>query len=105
MLAKFSREHWHSDDEVRFIIHGRGLFHIHTSEGSVVAIEVEAGDLIRVPKGTWHWFDLCADREIRAIRLFQDPAGWTPHYTDSGVDRNYQPVCLGPSYIPHRPAA
>ena len=36
------------------------------------AIEVEAGDLIRVPKGTHHWFDLCADRRIRAIRLFQE---------------------------------
>src|SRR5207249_5009677 len=59
-----------------------------------------AGDLIRVPRGTWHWFDLCADRRIRAIRLFQDPVGWTPHYTDSGVDRNYQPLCLGPSYFP-----
>ena len=66
----------------------------------MVAIEVEAGDLIRVPKGTWHWFDLCTDRTIRAIRLFQDPAGWTPIYTDSSTDKNYQPVCLGSAYIP-----
>lgn len=102
MLAKFNREHWHDEDEVRFIIHGRGLFHIHPGQGPVVAIEVEAGDLIRVPRGTWHWFDLCADREIRAIRLFQNPSGWTPRYTDSGVDRSYEPVCLGPSYIPPR---
>jgi 1,2-dihydroxy-3-keto-5-methylthiopentene dioxygenase len=28
MLRKFSREHWHDEDEVRFIIRGRGLFHI-----------------------------------------------------------------------------
>jgi 1,2-dihydroxy-3-keto-5-methylthiopentene dioxygenase len=100
MLAKFSREHWHDEDEVRFIIQGRGLFHIHPREGPVIAIEVEAGDLIRVPRGTWHWFDLCPDRQIRAIRLFQDPSGWTPHYTDSRVDENYQPVCLGPAYFP-----
>jgi 1,2-dihydroxy-3-keto-5-methylthiopentene dioxygenase len=100
MLAKFNREHWHDEDEVRFIIHGRGLFHIHPRRGAVVSIEVEAGDLIRVPRGTRHWFDLCAEREIRAIRFFQDPAGWTPHYTDSGVDRRYEPVCLGPAYIP-----
>lgn len=99
MLAKFNREHWHDEDEVRFIIHGRGLFNIQPRQGPVVAIEVEAGDLIRVPRGTWHWFNLCADREIRAIRLFQDPAGWAPHYTESGVDLNYQPVCLGPAYI------
>ena len=100
MLAKFNREHWHDEDEVRFIIQGRGLFHVHPAEGPVLAIEVEAGDLIRVPRGTRHWFDLCPDRRIRAIRLFQDPAGWTPHYTDSGVDQNYQPVCFGPAYLP-----
>ncbi|PYV42935.1 MAG: acireductone dioxygenase [Acidobacteria bacterium] len=100
MLARFNREHWHDEDEVRFIIQGRGLFHIHPPEGPVLAIEVEAGDLIRVPRGTWHWFDLCPDRRIRAIRLFQDSAGWTPHYTDSGVDQNYQPVCFGPAYLP-----
>ncbi len=103
MLNKFNSEHWHDEDEVRFIIEGRGLFHIHPRQGPVVAIEVEAGDLIRVPRGTWHWFDLCADRRIRAIRLFQNPAGWTPRYTASGVDKNYQPVCLGPAYLPHQP--
>ena len=99
MLAKFSREHWHDEDEVRFILDGRGLFHVHPADGPVFAIEVEAGDLIRVPRGTHHWFDLCGDRRIRAIRLFQDTSGWTPHYTDSGVDKGYEPVCFGPSYV------
>ena len=95
MLARFSREHWHDEDEVRFIIAGHGLFHIHPAGGSVVAIEVAAGDLIRVPRGTRHWFDLCADRRIRAIRLFQDKSGWTPQYTDSGVDKDFLPLCFG----------
>ena len=100
MLAKFNREHWHDEDEVRFIIRGRGIFHIHPPGKPVVAIEVEAGDLIRVPRGTWHWFNLCESREIRAIRLFQDVAGWAPNYTDSGVDASYQPLCFGASYLP-----
>jgi len=103
MLNKFSSEHWHDEDEVRFIVEGRGLFHIHPKDGDVFAIEVEAGDLIRVPRGTHHWFDLCADRRIRAIRLFQDVSGWTPHYTQTGVDKNFQPVCFGPSYFPRIP--
>lgn len=106
MLTKFNREHWHDEDEVRFIIEGRGLFHVHPHEGSVFAIEVEPGDLIRVPRGTHHWFDLCAERRIRAIRLFQDASGWTPHYTGSGVDGQFQPLCFGSSYIstaPQRP--
>lgn len=100
MLARFRKEHFHDEDEVRFIVEGRGVFHLHPRSGPVVGLEVEAGDLARVPRGTWHWFDLCGDRRIRAIRLFQDPAGWTPHYTDSGIDAGYQPLCLGPSYIP-----
>jgi 1,2-dihydroxy-3-keto-5-methylthiopentene dioxygenase len=100
MLARFSREHWHDEDEVRFIIHGHGVFHIHPPSQPVVAIEVEAGDLIRVPRGTRHWFDLCADRQIRAIRLFQNPSGWTPQYTESGIDARFEPVCLGPSFVP-----
>jgi 1,2-dihydroxy-3-keto-5-methylthiopentene dioxygenase len=101
MLKKFSSEHWHDEDEVRLIVEGRGLFHIHPADGGpVFAIEVEAGDLIRVPRGTHHWFDLCGDRRIRAIRLFQDVSGWTPHYTQSGVDRGFQPLCFGPQYFP-----
>jgi len=99
MLARFSREHWHDEDEVRFIVRGSGLFHIHPKDGPVLAIEVTPGDLIRVPRGTRHWFDLCASRDIRAIRLFQDPAGWTPHYTDSGAEKGFEPVCLGPAHI------
>jgi len=97
MLAKFSREHLHDEDEVRFIVHGHGVFHIHPANAPVVAIEVEAGDLIRVPRGTWHWFDLCSDRQIRAIRLFQDAAGWTPVYSGSGEETKFEPQCFGPA--------
>lgn len=94
MLAKFNKEHWHDEDEVRYIVKGHGLFHIAPENGDVMAIEMEAGDLIRVPRGTHHWFDLCADRTVRAIRLFQDPSGWTPHYTDSRNEEGYVPLCF-----------
>jgi 1,2-dihydroxy-3-keto-5-methylthiopentene dioxygenase len=100
MLARFAREHWHAEDEIRFVIDGRGVFHVRPEAAPVFAIEVGPGDLVRVPRGTKHWFDLCAERRIRAIRLFQDPAGWTPHYTESGAERAHEPVCLGPSYLP-----
>jgi 1,2-dihydroxy-3-keto-5-methylthiopentene dioxygenase len=100
MLDKFSVEHWHDEDEVRFIIEGRGLFHLHPEGRDVLALQVEPGDLVRVPRATRHWFDLCDERRIRAIRLFQDKSGWTPHYTGSGVDAGFQPLCLGPQHIP-----
>ena len=101
MLAKFASEHWHSEDEVRFIVRGRGIFHIHPqNDDPVFRIQVAEGDMINVPKGTWHWFDLCDEKRIRAIRLFQDKSGWTPHYTDSGEDAKHEPVCMGPAFLP-----
>ena len=113
MLDKFNKEHIHTEDEVRFIVKGRGVFHVNpncapgeappkgasATSGPVFAIEVEAGDLINVPANTRHWFDLCADRSIRAIRLFLDMSGWTPCYMDDGVHAQYQPLCMGPSYV------
>src|SRR5262245_3920316 len=99
MLARFSKEHTHSEDEVRFTVRGSGVFHIHPKNGPVFAIQVESGDLINVPKGTQHWFDLCEDRQIRCIRLFQDQHGWTAHYVDNGVDEDYPRVGLGPDYV------
>lgn len=100
MLAKFAKEHTHSEDEVRFTVKGSGVFHIHPDNGPVFAVQVEAGDLINVPLGTRHWFDLCSDRTIRCIRLFQDASGWSPHYIESGVHERYTPLCLGPAYVP-----
>jgi 1,2-dihydroxy-3-keto-5-methylthiopentene dioxygenase len=99
LLQKFNREHWHDEDEVRFTIEGHGLFHINPQTSPVVSVKVAPGDLLTVPKGTLHWFDLCNDRRIRAIRLFQDPSGWTPHYSETLVETKYQPLCLGPAYV------
>jgi 1,2-dihydroxy-3-keto-5-methylthiopentene dioxygenase len=98
MLARFDKEHTHDEDEVRFILAGRGIFFLNLNS-RVASVEVGPGDMLRVPRGTTHWFTLCEDRRIRAIRWFQETAGWTPHYTDSGVDRGYQPLCFGPAYL------
>jgi 1,2-dihydroxy-3-keto-5-methylthiopentene dioxygenase len=101
MLDRFNREHTHSEDEVRFIVKGRGVFHIHAMKPRelVFSIETEAGDLINVPVGVRHWFDLCAERAIRAIRLFQDKAGWTPEYIENGVHSQYVPICFNPTDV------
>jgi len=99
MLAKFSKEHTHSEDEVRFTVAGGGIFHIHPDNGPVFGIQVGSGDLINVPSGVRHWFDLCSDKTIRCIRLFQDTSGWAPHYVDDPVDEQYTPICMGPQYI------
>ena len=53
MLARFDKEHTHSEDEVRFILCGRGVFFLHFGE-KVVSFEVGPGDMLRVPCGTTH---------------------------------------------------
>ena len=99
MLAKFDKEHLHTEDEVRFTVKGSGVFHINPESGPVFAVTVESGDLISVPKGTHHWFNLCGDKTIRCIRLFEDMSGWTPHYMEEPVHESYSPLCMGPSYL------
>ena len=104
MLARFDKEHTHSEDEVRFILSGRGIFFLRI-DGKVASVEVGPGDMLRLPTGVTHWFTLCEDRRIRAIRWFQDTTGWAPQYTDSGVDKGYQPLCFGPEYMGARVAS
>ncbi|MBI3961642.1 MAG: cupin domain-containing protein [Deinococcus sp.] len=83
LLAMFRKEHYHSEDEVRFIIDGSGVFTIRGKDERLFDVEVSPGDMIVVPARTWHWFDLKPDRTIKAVRLFQTTAGWTPIYRDA----------------------
>lgn len=82
LLAKFDKEHEHTEDEVRFVVDGRGIFTIHAPDDRVFDVEVHPGDLLVVPSGTWHWFDLCEDRTIKCIRVFESKDGWVAHYRD-----------------------
>jgi 1,2-dihydroxy-3-keto-5-methylthiopentene dioxygenase len=92
ILAMFDKEHHHSDDEVRVILAGEGIFGIvpqPVSQNSAAQnpkplppyeIHVEAGDYINVPANTRHWFTLTDSRFIVALRIFSDTAGWTAIY-------------------------
>ena len=84
ILEKFRPEHHHTDDEVRFVVDGSGVFTI--LQGRLIFdVTVEAGDLLSVPAYTRHWFDLTAERRIKCIRIFKDPAGWVAVYDEPGV--------------------
>lgn len=82
ICAKFDKEHTHSEDEVRFVVHGRGVFAVRGRDGEFYDVEVHPGDLLAVPEGTRHYFTLCEDRTIQCIRLFTDPSGWVANYVD-----------------------
>lgn len=87
---KFLREHRHTEDEVRFFVEGKGYFWFNLeNEDPIFAVMCEAGDFISVPKGTAHWFDMGAKPHVTAIRMFIDPSGWVPDYTESGNDERY----------------
>jgi len=72
---KFLPEHTHREDEVRFFAAGGGLFCLHVGE-QVLQVSCTVGDLLVVPDGTRHWFDMGANPAFVAIRWFTDPAGW-----------------------------
>ena len=80
MLAKFDSEHLHSEDEVRFILEGQGIFDIRSGDDRFIRVKVEAGDLIIVPKERYHRFELTETKTITAVRLFQNQSGWVPQY-------------------------
>jgi 1,2-dihydroxy-3-keto-5-methylthiopentene dioxygenase len=81
-LKKFDGEHHHTEDEVRFVLEGEGVFDIRSSDERWMRVIVEAGDLIVVPKGKHHRFELTEKKTIRCARLFQDPAGWVAVYRE-----------------------
>lgn len=81
MLAKFEKIHYHTDDEVRYILAGKGYFGFVESDGKQFMLEVTSGDYINVPANTEHWFILGDSKRIKAVRYFIDTSGWTPVYT------------------------
>lgn len=83
ICAKFVAEHFHDDDEVRFVLEGEGIFDIRSNEDQWMRVLVEKGDLIVVPKDRHHRFLLTDSRRIRCVRLFKDTNGWVPHYRAS----------------------
>ena len=80
LLSKFDKDHYHTDDEVRFIVSGRGIFGFEGKNNEKFSIEVVGGDFITIPAFNWHWFTLGENRTIKAVRLFKDTSGWVPYY-------------------------
>ena len=88
MRAKFLSEHTHADFEVRFFVDGSGIFYLH-SNGHIYAVTCEKGDLISVPAGTTHWFDMGSSPSFKCIRFFTTPDGWVGDFTGSDIAERY----------------
>jgi 1,2-dihydroxy-3-keto-5-methylthiopentene dioxygenase len=80
MLAAFEKEHHHSDDEVRVILHGTGIFGLLPPKQSAFELELSAGDWIVLPAYTRHWFTLAEDKTALALRVFKSNPQWQAIY-------------------------
>jgi 1,2-dihydroxy-3-keto-5-methylthiopentene dioxygenase len=80
LLKKFEQVHTHTEDEVRAIAAGHGIFIIKGDDATgYFDVELGPGDVISVPVNTPHFFTLMEDRQVVAIRLFIETEGWIAH--------------------------
>ncbi len=88
LRQKFLSEHTHSEDEVRFFVAGAGQFTLHLGD-KVYDVLCEQGDLIGVPDGTRHWFDMSESPYFVAIRLFTNKEGWVAEFTGEDIAQRF----------------
>ena len=46
-------------------------------------------DLINVPAGTKHWFDMGTNPFFKCIRMFTNKEGWVAQFTGSTIAGNF----------------
>lgn len=86
ILSQFEREHHHTDDEVRVVLYGKGLFAFvfdQATEKKPLAMVLEPGDWIVIPSYTRHWFTLDAqdpEQTVIALRIFKENPSWEAIY-------------------------
>ena len=85
---RFLAEHRHDNDEVRVFVEGQGLFCFHIDQEVLLTLCVR-GDLISVPAGTRHWFDMGAKPAFCVLRFFSDNEGWVPRYTGDPIAERF----------------
>ncbi|OBI05658.1 cupin [Mycolicibacter heraklionensis] len=84
----FRSEHRHAEDEVRFFVAGQGCFYLHIGT-EVAAVVCAGGDVVSVPAGTRHWFDMGARPDFVAIRFFERQDGWVGQFTGDPIGERF----------------
>lgn len=87
---KFLEEHTHAEDEIRFFVEGAGAFYLRFGDWVHVVVCAE-GDLISVPAGTRHWFDMGERPAFAALRFFGTKDGWIASFTGDSIARAFPP--------------
>ncbi|MFO2464164.1 acireductone dioxygenase [Pseudomonas sp. 15FMM2] len=77
-------EHCYSEDHVRLVIAGQGLFTLHLDD-YVYAVRCERNDLLVIPAGTPHWFDIGQNPHFMTLRMFNTRQGTVPSVTGEPI--------------------
>ena len=60
------------------------MFYLHV-DSKVYMMQCGRNDLISVPAGTRHWFDMGPEPNFTAIRMFTRPDGWVAQFTGDPI--------------------
>ena len=88
LRGQFLEERRYSEDDARFFLAGQGLFALHIGD-YVYAVRCEKIDLLVVPAGMAHWFDMGDNPHFVALRLFNTAKGWIPEFTGDDIAHSF----------------
>ncbi len=86
LRAQFLDERRNGEDEVRFFIAGQGLFSLHIGD-YVYGVRCEKNDLLVIPAGLPHWFDMGENPHFVTLRMFNSAKDAVLEFTGNEIAR------------------
>ncbi len=88
LRAQFLDERRSSEEYAQFFIAGQGLVALHIGD-YVYAVRCEKHDLLVIPAGVAHWFDMGENPHFVALRLLKTAQSAGPQLTGDDIARHF----------------